>query len=138
MSKVSFDVEPRASALAPFRKRLRPLIESAGFDSKSTHDILLSVNEVLTNIIRHGQSEKIQVLFSNLKDHVEILIEDGSPCFDPRTLPAPELPPRKPGGLGIHLVRSLADEIHYEALKPQGNRLRLVKYKNGKERNRKP
>jgi len=66
---------------------------------------------------------------------VEVLIEDQGPCFDPRRVPPPKLPSRKPGGLGIYLVRTLMDEVHHESLKPQGNRLQLVKYKVKKERN---
>lgn len=143
---VRLDVKAEASSLAPFRKRMQPLLEASGFDSKSTHDILLSVDEVLTNIIRHAygnksgglKEEKIQVSFSDFDNRVEILIEDHGPFFDPLQIPAPELPPTKPGGLGLHLVHSLTDEIHYEPLRPRGNRLRLVKYKKGERGNRKP
>lgn len=139
----SFEVEAKTSSLAPFRKKLRSLLEEAGFGSKSVHDLVLSVDEVLTNIIRHAcggssvsfEEGHIRVSFSNLSDRVEIAVEDHGPCFDPLKVPSPKLPPDKPGGLGIHLVRSLTDEVHYEPLKPQGNRLRLVKYKKEKERN---
>lgn len=133
-----FELEPRSANLAPFRRELRSLLEMAGFISKGVNDILLSVDEVLTNVIRHayggekgfGQTGKIHVAVSDQEEKIEIVIEDKGPCFDPRTLPAPELPSRKPGGLGIYLVKTLMDEIDYEALKPQGNRLRLIKYKN--------
>ena len=139
----TFDVEAKASSLAPFRSKLRSLLEASGFNSKMTHDLLLSVDEVLTNVIRHAyggksqdsEGDKIHVALSDFVDRVEITIEDRGPCFDPLRVPSPKLPPDQPGGLGIHFIRSLTDEVHYESLKPQGNRLRLVKYKKGKERN---
>ncbi len=142
----AFKVPAKVDTLAPVRKKLQLLLESAGFDSKATHDVLLSVDEVLTNVIRHaykckpGEPEKgqISVSFSEFEDRAEIIIEDEGPCFDPRSIPAPKLPSEKPGGLGIFLVRSLMDELHYEPLKPQGNRLRIVKFKKAKERNSKP
>lgn len=140
----TFEIEARSSSLPPFRKKLRSLLEGAGFDDKPCHDILLSVDEVLTNVIRHGyghkagenDKDKIHVSFADFRDRIEIQVEDRGPCFDPRELPAPKLPSTKPGGLGIHLVRSLMDKIDYEPLRPQGNRLRLVKYKRGRERER--
>ena len=135
-----FKVEPEAKSLPPLRQKLRSLLEAAGFDEKPAYDLLLSLDEVLANVIRHGYGEnvtrgrkdKIQVSFLDFGDRAEILIEDKSPCFDPRKAPVPQLPRETPGGLGIHLIRSLTDELHYEALKPVGNRLRLVKYKKPK------
>lgn len=135
-----FEIEADARNLSPLRVELRAALEAAGFDSKAVHGLLLSVDEVLTNIIRHAYGEatnqikkgRIRVSLSDQGDRMEITIEDGGPCFDPRQVSTPKLPREKPGGLGIHLVRSLTDEIHYEPLRPQGNRLRLVKYKTKK------
>ncbi len=136
----TFELDVRSSNLPPFRQKLRSLLEASSFDAKALHDVILSVDEVLANVIRHAyggkegraESGKIRVTFSDRGEHAEIVIQDEGPCFDPRSVPAPELPSRKPGGLGIYLVRSLMDEIHYEALSPRGNRLRLIKYKKGK------
>ena len=136
----TFELDICSSNLPPFRQKLRSLLEASGFDDKAVHDVILSVDEVLANVIRHAyggkegkvESGKIRVTVSDRGERAEIVIQDEGPCFDPRSIPAPELPSRKPGGLGIYLVRSLMDEIDYEALKPRGNRLRLIKYKKGK------
>ena len=132
----TFELAADSTSLPPFRKKLKSLLEKAAFDEKTVHNILLSVDEVLTNVIRHAycpacqnRKEKIHVSIFEHENRIEILIEDKGPCFDPRTIPPPKLPSEKPGGLGIYLVRTLMDEIDHEALKPQGNRLRLVKYK---------
>jgi len=146
-ASTSFEISAESQNLAPLRSKLRSLLELAGFDEKGSHDVLLSVDEVLTNVIRHslgggaleGAKQKIRISFADQGECIEVQVEDQGPCFDPRTLPDPKLPSEKPGGLGIYLVRSLMDRIDYEPLKPQGNRLRLVKYKNRKkERNLKP
>lgn len=140
-SNRTFEVETRTKDLAPFRNEFRGLLENSGFDSKVVHDILLSVDEVLTNVIRHAYKEpnekkapsKIRIIFSDFKDRLVILIEDHGTCFDPCKMSPPELPPKKPGGLGIHLFRSLMDEVNYKPLHPKGNQLQLIKYKKGKE-----
>jgi anti-sigma regulatory factor (Ser/Thr protein kinase) len=57
------------------------------------------------------------------------VIDDGRP-FDPLALPPPDLSldikDRPIGGLGIFLLRKLADEIHYE-WRDGRNRLTLEK-----------
>jgi len=135
----TFELAAQPDSLAPFRKKLRTRLEQACFDDKTVHNVLLSVDEVLTNVIRHAYGEgnekgkdKMQVSFSEFDDRVEILVEDKGPHFDPLKVPLPKLPSDKPGGLGIYLVRSFMDEVNYEIIQPKGNRLRLVKYKKEK------
>ena len=45
-------------------------------------------------------------------------VSDTANAFDPLSLPSPDLTlpleQRKPGGLGVMLVRKLMDEVHYE------------------------
>ena len=137
MTAQRFELDANSSSLSPFRQKLKSLLETMGLGEKAVHDVILSVDEALTNVIRHAyggekNAKKIQVMLSDQTKQIEIVIEDQGPCFDPRTQPAPELPPQKPGGLGIHFVRTLMDRVDYEALKPQGNRLRLIKYKKEK------
>ena len=140
-TRYTFEVAARSETTAPFRRKLRILLENSDFDAEAVRDILLSVDEALTNVIRHAyknrEKEKkkgeIRLTFSDLGDRAEILIEDKGSCFDPCKAPLPELPSKKPGGLGIYLFRSLMDEVNYQPLKPQGNQLRLVKYKKGRK-----
>jgi anti-sigma regulatory factor (Ser/Thr protein kinase) len=58
-------------------------------------------------------------------------IEDRGITFDPATAPAPMLTgdamQRTVGGIGLHLVRSLMDEVRHEPAPGGGNRLTLVK-----------
>ena len=142
----TFEIEAKSTSLAPLRKKLRSLLETSGFEAKVVHNLLLSVDEVVTNVIRHAYGEKagaaggnkIYLAVSDFADRVEIRVEDDGPFFDPLKAPPPQLPREKPGGLGIYLVKSFTDEVHYEPREPRGNRLRLVKLKQGKGRNSKP
>src|SRR5262249_41951040 len=58
-------------------------------------------------------------------------LEDAAPVFDPTTVPAPDLsvPPlaRKPGGMGVHLMRQCTDTMSHQAHPGGGNILTLVR-----------
>jgi anti-sigma regulatory factor (Ser/Thr protein kinase) len=62
-------------------------------------------------------------------DKIEIVLEDQGKKFDPTQVPPPELPRQKPGGLGVHFIRTIMDQVIYEGDKVEGNRLRLIKRK---------
>lgn len=135
----TFEIEIDPKSLAPLRNQLRDLLTKAGLSEKGVNDTLLSVDEVLANVMRHGygesaapekKHEKIRITLQDEADRIEVTIQDRCHCFDPRKIPEPKLPRKKPGGLGIHLVRTLMDGLEYESLKPEGNRLRLIKYKS--------
>jgi len=92
----------------------------------------LAVDEALTNIIRHAYQEKpgkMVICVTVDSDKIEIVLEDQGKKFDPTQVPSPELPRHKPGGLGVHFIRTIMDQMIYDDQGPAGNRLRLIKHK---------
>jgi serine/threonine-protein kinase RsbW len=127
-----FELNASSEVLSPLRKELRQILNHAGWEKKTTEEILLAVDEALTNIIRHayqGGAGKITVSVTVADDRIEIVLEDQGEQFDPTQLPPPELPRLKPGGLGVHFIKMIMDQVIYEGLNPVGNRLRLIKRK---------
>jgi anti-sigma regulatory factor (Ser/Thr protein kinase) len=59
------------------------------------------------------------------------MLRDHGISFDPTHAPNPDLTldleDRPIGGLGVFLIKTLMDEIHYEALGESGNLLTMVK-----------
>lgn len=91
----------------------------------------LCLEEVLSNIIRHGYANEpghaISVRFSTIrKDEFQLAIEDQAPPFNPVTAPIPPvedtLEGRRDGGLGIRLARTFAGNMTHKSL-AGGNRL---------------
>jgi len=95
----------------------------------------LSLDELVTNIVVHGgrgdpRVREILLRMRTEKDCVSIEIEDDGRAFNPLEAPGPDLEAclqdRDPGGLGIHLARSLMDHILYRRV-GQRNLLTLTK-----------
>ena len=80
----------------------------------------LCLEELITNTIQHGlgnaPGHAIRICISRSANCLEILVKDDAPAFDPfNAVPRPnihaDLEEREIGGLGVHLVRSLMDEV---------------------------
>ena len=94
--------------------------------------VKLVVEEIGLNIINHGYdgngSGEIEIGFDLGADFLTINIVDEGKAFDPLTeSPDPdtsaELEDRPIGGLGVHLVKEMMDEVSY---KREGNRNQLT------------
>ena len=106
--------------------RLVEAIESfgshAGLSSDLTYRLTLALDEIASNVIRHGYSDKndhvFEIRLSVVDGVVTAVIEDDGHPYDPRESPAPDLSlpieDRGPGGLGMFLVRQTMDSIDYE------------------------
>jgi anti-sigma regulatory factor (Ser/Thr protein kinase) len=110
------------------------LWESRELPPELEHTVSLALEEVLSNVLRHGhagcRSREITVTFRVDAAGFEFEVADGAAPFDPLARPDPDvtlpLERRKPGGLGVFLVKRLADELAYE-FKDGRNHLRFRK-----------
>lgn len=113
--------------------------EASGFDIDDLFQIELACDEACTNVIEHayGGEEKgnITVTWNFSKGMFTITIVDEGQPFDPKDVPTPKVPANpgdidelQIGGLGIHFMRKLMDEVHFIVGDKQGNRLVMVKY----------
>ena len=120
-------IAPASAAAEAWLQQYQPSAEALYF-------VLLAIEELVTNCIKYGYDDAGE---HTIDIHLSVadqmltatVIDDGRP-FDPLVLPPPELSldikDRPIGGLGIFLLRKLADEIHYER-RDGRNRLTLEK-----------
>lgn len=91
-----------------------------------------AVDELVCNVVEHGYAGRpgrIDVAFlrgeATARPSVGFRIRDSAPWFDPRTVPVPalDLPlaRRRLGGMGVHLARTLTDELDHRILAGGGN-----------------
>jgi len=84
-------------------------------------DMQVALDEVLTNIVNYAHSDgrphDIRVRLTVTADALETEIEDDGRPFDPLSIPPPDLGAplreRAVGGLGIHFVKRLMNEVRY-------------------------
>lgn len=108
-----------------------------GFDDMDCSKISLAVDEALSNIIRHGYDRAfdrpIWLGITPIKPSrssiggIEITIEDEAKQVDPCCMKGRDLADIRPGGLGVHIIQEVMDEVRYE--KRQGDGMRLVMVK---------
>ena len=79
-------------------------------------DLNLVLEELFINAVRHGGCEGMEkavyVRLDAAADGVRVEFRDRGKPFDPNTAPPPDL--SRIGGLGIHLVRGLMQDFHYQ------------------------
>ncbi len=118
--------------LASFLDLVQRWAESERLPGETTADLRLIAEEACTNVVMHGFRDRppgeLALELHRHGDEVQMLLEDDGQAFDPATAPPADLEAdwqtRRVGGLGWHLIRSLADGIGYERVDDR-NRLAL-------------
>ncbi len=107
--------------------------EETGVDPDARFDLQLAVEEACTNVIEHayrGQGGTLEVCFEARGRDVVITLRDHGQAFNPSEVPQPDLnqplEERDIGGLGLHLMNQLMDEVQF-SFGPEGNTLVMVK-----------
>ena len=87
----------------------------------SVYAMNLAVEELFTNIVRHGRPSENEVSIRvdvEAGDLVIEIVDDDAGPFDltaaPRVDVDKPLEERREGGLGIHLIRRIMDYVNYE------------------------
>ena len=106
-------------------ERVAAEIASFANDEQLNPDITFRLNliieELFVNAIHHGHESGagvVQIEVVSTSAGLAVTLRDHGPRFDPLTIPTPDvsapLEERQVGGLGIHFVRELSTDVHYE------------------------
>jgi sigma-B regulation protein RsbU (phosphoserine phosphatase) len=87
----------------------------------TTSKLKIVLDELISNIINYGYADdaehEIEICLELVGHRLVVTIADDGVPFNPLTVKPPDtsapLSEREIGGLGIHLVRNLVDEISY-------------------------
>lgn len=92
----------------------------------------LAVDEAVSNVIRHtyknDQTKRVEIAMRRQGTLFETVIRDFGPKIDPAQLVGRALEDVRPGGLGIHFMKTVFDGgVEYDRDVTEGNRLVLRK-----------
>jgi serine/threonine-protein kinase RsbW len=127
------DLQSHLSALARVYEWVDRLSAEHSIPSNTQFAINLCLEEVLSNIVRHGYSgdsdQSISIRFSSPRENfIVFTVEDEAPAFDPIVSDVPPvlsaINENPIGGQGIRLLRQFSDALEYQPT-PTGNRLSI-------------
>jgi serine/threonine-protein kinase RsbW len=105
-----------------------------GVNHRVIADVILATDEAATNVILHGYVDQpglVEIALNRRGDALVITVRDQAAMFDPTGVPPPDLDlpldQRTPGGMGVHLIRQLMDEVVYQTTPQGGNELTMIR-----------
>lgn len=132
-AELTLSMDSSPILLAPVRAMVERLARRAGFPQPEAELSALAVDEALANVIRHAYGGRhdcrIELVLRVLHDPagIEVEVLDRGRTVDPETIRPRELEDVRPGGLGVHLIRSVMDECRWERREGGGMRLTMRK-----------
>lgn len=130
---IHLQILSRPELLAPVRALVNTMAAHEGLDDLAACHLVLAMDEALTNVIRHGYDGdpdgRIWISISTLQDGagIRVEIEDRARTVDPESLQSRDLEDVRPGGLGMHLMRTLVDRFEHLPRAEGGMRVVLEK-----------
>ena len=103
--------------LEPVRTMIQETAALAGLRREDTSQVELAVTEGCANVIRHcycnADNQRIDLIFTFSDDVYEVQIDDYGTFVDPARIKSRPLEDVRPGGLGVHLMKKVMDEVNY-------------------------
>ena len=133
-SDYCFELKSKLSELKTLCRHLEDCGNVLELPQKCLFEINLGLDELFTNIISYGFEDGLehQIKFSLAmeKETLVVQVEDDGKPFNPLDAAGPEvsqdLDSINIGGLGIHLVKNMMDDIDYQRVEGK-NKLILKK-----------
>lgn len=137
----SLEIKADLDNLGKVRDFIEAGIQAYGLTGECGGELLLAVDEAVSNIIMHGfktVSGEIEIEitpdFEQDTGSLLVRIRDNAPLFDPTKGfdPHLEISPLErdaPGGFGVYLINHLVDKIDYRVTVDGRNELTVLKRK---------
>ena len=121
---MNLTLPPTSSALPDLRRSVAQTL--GDLSQEVVADVLLALDEAVSNAIRHGSrgGEQVQVTVESDDEWVEMTVRDGGPTPRLPRLPAEPPPVLQTGGRGLWLILQLVDEVRLQRIE-DGTRLTM-------------
>jgi anti-sigma regulatory factor (Ser/Thr protein kinase) len=130
MKKKKVEFSSHTGNLAAMRKLVRGFLAAYPFTEKERTLIVLGVDEACTNIIRHAyhfrDDQLILLSLEGLRNCIRMRLRDYGKQTATNSMRGRSHDLIKPGGLGLHLIRTAFDRVDY-VVKARGTELVMTK-----------
>jgi len=131
MRTVRLSVPARAEFIALARLALTGLADIVALSDELLADLKLALTEAVSNSVRHAYADGagyVSIAYELTGDALVVEVVDDGKGFDPDRPPALEGEELTEGGLGIAIIRTIADEFELSSQPGvRGSRLRFAK-----------
>lgn len=113
--------KPQIESINQIQKFVKKKLSRINNDENKLLKIDLLIEEIVVNIVNYGckgmKNSFIDIMIDTSDEDIIIEISDNGIAFNPLEQEAPDISSgiekRRPGGLGIFLVKQIAKEIQY-------------------------
>ena len=124
-------VPARAEYIALARLALSGLADIVALPDELLADLKLALTEAVSNSVRHAYADGagfVSIAYELSGEELAVEVVDDGKGFDPDRPPPLEGEELSEGGLGIAIIRTIADEFELQSQPgARGSRLRFVK-----------
>jgi serine/threonine-protein kinase RsbW len=115
-------VPASAAYIAPVRAFAERVLDAwfpDGIGGDAAGEFLVAVQEAVTNVIRHGYPAgtgelELEIRIDASGEGAEVVLRDWGVPFDPDGVPPPDFEHPRPGGYGLHIIRSFTDRCDFD------------------------
>ena len=127
---VSLRVENKMDQWPTLRSTLHNYALCAGMDARALKKLEVALEEAVVNIVNYSQATEIELKIKNEELKIILILSDNGIAFDPTAQEEKDInkavEERQIGGLGIALVKQIADEVSYRRI-DETNELTIIK-----------
>jgi len=121
IAEIEIRLSNQLSEMDRLFEELEAFLDKTEVPPRPRFNLNLAVDEFVSNAINHGYPDgragEIAIHAVHRGDRLDVTLSDDSDAFDPLDAPEPDIDAsiedRRIGGLGVHLVRKLADAFSY-------------------------
>jgi anti-sigma regulatory factor (Ser/Thr protein kinase) len=111
------EFQAKADQLTLLRELVRDCLKKEGCEQDFVQRMVLAVNEAGMNIIQHAYNNQDEGIFrvTIYTDGKELTfcLTDFAPTVDKSIIKSRDLDDIRPGGLGVHFINELMDQVGY-------------------------
>jgi len=122
LNSCTLRVQSAVEAIGPATEQAEAWLREQQASADTSYLVSLAIEELVTNCIKYGYDDAVEhivdIVLSVENGALSMEVIDDGHAFNPLEAPLPDLSlameKRRIGGLGIHLLRELADDVTYE------------------------